>query len=54
MYWFNKYRSYLKSPQAYYYFLEKTDLSRFPALQIGAIDKLEEADESGLYQWMED
>ena len=43
MYWFNKYRSYLKSPQAYYYFLEKTDLSRFPALQIGAIDKLEEA-----------
>ena len=51
MYWFNKYRSYLKSPQAYYYFLEKTDLSRFPALQIGAIDKLEEADESGLYQW---
>lgn len=20
MYWFNKYRSYLKSPQAYYYF----------------------------------
>ena len=54
MYWFNKYRSYLKSPQAYYYFLEKTDLSRFPALQIGAIDKLEEADESRLYQWMED
>lgn len=50
MYWFNKYRSYLKSPQAYYYFLEKTDLSRFPALQIGAIDKLEEADESRLYQ----
>ena len=34
--------------------MEKTDLSRFPALQIGAIDKLEEADESGLYQWMED
>ena len=30
MYWFNKYQSYLKSPQAYYYFLEKTDLNNLP------------------------
>lgn len=54
MYWFNKYRRYLKNPQAYYDFLKKTNLNRLPALQIGAIDKMEEADESGLYQWLED
>lgn len=54
MYWFNKYRIYLKNPQAYYRFLEKTDLSRLPALQIGAADKLKEADEDGLCQQLED
>ena len=54
MHWFNKYRTYLKNPQAYYHFLEKTDLSILPTLQIGAIDKLKEANENELYQWLED
>lgn len=48
------YRRYLKNPRAYHHFLENTNFNILPTLQIGSINGMEEADESGLYQWMED
>ena len=43
-----------RNEKNYARFLQRTDLDKMPSLQIGSISGMKEAEEEGLYQWMED